>query len=118
MCTKKRMDNMAGDEYGICPCSVFLPFLAGVVIGTGLSLLYAPKSGKELREKIGEMTDDAVDKVKNKATEAQEKIKSTIEDSKVVIKEKMAVLSSAIEAGKEAMELEKHKNSDKENLTY
>ena len=51
-------------------------------MGTGLSLLYAPKSGKEFREKIGEMTDDAVDKVKNYATEAQEKIKSTIEDSK------------------------------------
>ena len=114
MCTKERMDNMAGDEYGNCACRVFLPFLAGVVIGTGLSLLYAPKSGKELREKIGEMTYYAVDKVKNKATEAQENIKSTIEDSKVVIKEKMAVITSAIEAGKEAMEQEKHKYRDKE----
>ena len=114
MCTKKRIDNMAGDEYGICACRVFLPFLAGVVMGTGLSLLYAPKSGKKLREKIGEMTDDAVDKVKNFATEAQEKIKSTIEDSKAVIIEKKAVLTSVIEAGKEAMELEKHKFRDKE----
>ena len=114
MCSKKRMDNMASDEYGICAGRVFLPFLAGVVMGTGLSLLYAPKTGKELREKIGEMTDDAVDKVKNYATEAQEKITSAIEDSKVVIKEKMAVLTSAIEAGKEAMELEKHKYRDKE----
>ena len=114
MCTKKRMDNMAGDECGICAGGVFLTFLAGVVMGTGLSLLYAPKSGKELREKIGEMTDDAVDKVKNYATEAQEKIKSTIADCKEVIIEKKAVLASAIEAGKEAMELEKHKYRDKE----
>jgi gas vesicle protein len=114
MCTQKRIDNMAGDEYGICACRVFLPFLAGVVVGAGLSLLYAPKSGKELREKIGELTDDAIDKVKNYATEAQEKIISTIEDSKAVIMEKKAVLTSAIEAGKEAMELEKRKYRDKE----
>jgi gas vesicle protein len=105
---------MEGDECGICACRVFLPFLAGIVMGAGLSLLYAPKSGKELREKIGDMTDDAVDKVKNYATEAQEKITSVIEDSKAVIKEKMAVLTSAIEAGKEAMELEKQKYRDKE----
>jgi gas vesicle protein len=84
------------------------------IIGTGLSLLYTPETGKELREKIDEMTDDAVDKVKNYATEAQEKIKSCIEDTKAVIKDKMAVLTSAIEAGKEVMELEKQKHRDKE----
>jgi gas vesicle protein len=111
---QKKMDNMASDECGICADRVILPFLAGAVIGTGLSLLYAPKTGKELREKIGDMTDDAVDMVKNYATEAQEKMTSAIEDSKAVIKEKMAVLTSAIEAGKEAMELEKQKYRDKE----
>jgi gas vesicle protein len=114
MCTQTRIDTEASDECGICAGRVILPFLAGVLMGAGLSLLYAPKSGKELREKIGEMTDDAVDKVKNYANEAQEKITSTIEDSKAVIKEKMGVLTSAIEAGKEAMELEKQKYRDKE----
>jgi gas vesicle protein len=107
LCTQKeRMDNMASDEHGFCAGTVFLSFLAGVAVGAGLSLLSAPKTGKELREKIGKMTDDAVDKVKSYAT------KSTIEDSKEVIKEKKAVLTSAIEAGKEAMELEKDKYRD------
>ena len=108
-CKKESMDNMADDEHGTCAGTVFLSFLAGAAVGAGLSLLYAPKTGKELRGKIGELTDDAVDKIKAYATEAQEKIKSTIEEGKEVIMEKKAILTSAIVAGKEAMELEKDK---------
>jgi len=114
-CTKKeKMDNMENDEHGTCAGTVFLSFLAGAALGAGLSLLFAPKTGKELREKVGDLTDDAVDKIKSYATEAQEKIKSTIEESKGVIREKKAILTSAIEAGKEAMEREKDKYRDKE----
>jgi gas vesicle protein len=105
---------MANDEHGTSAGTVFLSFLAGAAVGAGLALLYAPKTGKELREKIGELTDDAVGKIKNYASEAQEKIKSTIEDSKEVIKEKKSILTSAFEAGKEAMEREKEKYKDKE----
>jgi gas vesicle protein len=111
---KERMDDMANDEHETCACKVFLTFLAGAAVGAGLSLLYAPKTGKELRENIGELTDDAVGKIKSYANEAQEKIESTIENSKDVIKEKKAILTSAIEAGKEAMELEKDKYRDRD----
>ncbi len=105
---------MANDEHGTSAGTIFLSFLAGAAVGAGLALLYAPKTGKELREKIGELTDDAVGKIKSYASEAQEKIKSTIEDGKEVIKEKKSILSSAFEAGKEAMEREKEKYREKE----
>ncbi|HTP64769.1 MAG TPA: YtxH domain-containing protein [Geobacteraceae bacterium] len=105
---------MANDEHGTSAGTIFLSFLAGAAVGAGLALLYAPKTGKELREKIGELTDDAVGKIKNYASEAQEKIKTTIEDGKEVIREKKSILSSAFEAGKEAMEREKEKFRDKE----
>lgn len=115
LCSKKeRMDDMSNDEHETCAGKVFLTFLAGAAVGAGLSLLYAPKTGKELRGKIGELTDDAVDKIKAYATEAQEKLKSTIEEGKEVIKEKKAILTSAIEAGKEAMEQKKDEYRDKE----
>jgi len=114
LCNKKEsLDNMANDEHEACAGKVFLTLLAGAAVGAGLALLYAPKTGKELRGKIGELTDDAVDKIKTYATEAQEKIKSTIEESKELIMEKKAILTSAIVAGKEAMELEKDKYKDK-----
>jgi gas vesicle protein len=105
---------MANDEQGSSAGTVFLSFLAGAAVGAGLALLYAPKTGKELREKISDLTDDAVGKIKEYASEAQEKIKSTIEDGKEVISEKKSIITSAIEAGKEAMEREKEKYREKE----
>jgi len=105
---------MANDDQGTSATAIFLSFLAGAAVGAGLALLYAPKTGKELRAKIGELTDDAMGKIKCYANEAQEKIKSTIEEGKEVIMEKKSILSSAFEAGKEAMEREKDKYRDKE----
>jgi len=105
---------MANDDQGTSASTIFLSFLAGAAVGAGLALLYAPKTGRELREKIGELTDDAVGKIKTYANEAQDKIKSTIEDGKEVIRAKKSILTTAIEAGKEAMEREKEKFKDKE----
>ena len=100
---------MADDERGVSAGTVFLSFLAGAAVGAGLALLYAPKTGPELRAKIKDLTDDAVDKIKEYASEAQDKIKSTIEDGKELVMEKKSIITSAIEAGKEAMEREKEK---------
>ena len=61
--------------------SVLVSFVAGAAIGAALALLYAPKSGREMRENILDLTEDAVDKIKEYAKEAQEKIKSTGEIS-------------------------------------
>lgn len=100
---------MADDNNGVNASSVFLSFLAGAAVGAGLALLVAPKTGKELREKISGLTDDAVSKIKDYASEAQSKITATIEDGKELYKDKKSIISSAIEAGKDAMEREKEK---------
>ena len=100
---------MADNECGANASTVFLSFLAGAAVGAGLALLVAPKTGKELREKIADITDDAVTKIKDYASEAQSKITATLEDGKEMIKEKKSIITSAIEAGKEAMEREKEK---------
>jgi len=100
--------------------TVVVSFLAGAAIGSGLALLFAPKTGKEVREQIKDLTDDAVDKikvyaketqekVKDYARDAQEKVKSTYESGKEVVLEKKSIISSAIDAGKEAMEKEKQR---------
>jgi gas vesicle protein len=97
------------EEKGICAGTVLASFVAGAAIGAGLALLYAPKSGSEMRETIADFTEDAVDKIKEYTKEAQEKIKSAIEDSKETIVEKKSILASAIEAGREAMNKEKER---------
>lgn len=100
---------MANEDRGISASTVFLSFLAGTAVGAGLALLAAPRTGKELREKIADLTDDAVTKIRDYASEAQSKITATMEDGKELIKEKKSIITSAIEAGKDAMEREKEK---------
>jgi gas vesicle protein len=100
---------MADEEKGVCAGTIFLSFLAGAAVGAGVALLYAPKTGRELRDSIKDLTDDAVDKIKEYTKEAQEKVKSTIEEGKELLAEKKSILTSAIEAGKEAMEKEREK---------
>lgn len=100
---------MANEERCVNAGSVLLSFLAGAAVGAGIALLYAPKTGKELRESIRDLTDDAVDKIKEYTKEAQEKVKTTLEEGKDIFMEKKTILSSAIEAGKEAMEKEKER---------
>lgn len=100
---------MANEDKGISASTVFLSFMAGAAVGAGLALLAAPRTGKELREKIADLTDDAVTKIKDYASEAQSKITATLEDGKELIKEKKSIIASAIEAGKDAMEREKEK---------
>jgi gas vesicle protein len=99
------------EENGICAGTVLVSFVAGAAIGAGLALLYAPKSGSEMRETITDFAEDAVDKIKEYTKEAQEKIKTAIEDGKETIIEKKSVLASAIEAGREAMSKEKERTA-------
>ena len=100
---------MADDDKGISASTVFLSFVAGAAVGAGLALLVAPKTGKELREKIADLTDDAVSKIKEYASDAQSKITATLEEGKEIIKEKKSIITSAIEAGKEAMDKERER---------
>ena len=95
------------DEKGISAGTVLVSFVAGAAIGAGLALLYAPKTGQEMREQIADLADDAIDKIKEYTKEAQDKIKCTIEEGKETFAEKKSILASAIEAGREAMQREK-----------
>jgi gas vesicle protein len=113
---------MADEERGAGVGSILISFLAGAAVGSGLALLFAPKTGREVREQIRDLTDDAVDKIREYAKDAQEKIKATYEDGKELIKEKKSILNSAIEAGKEAMERERerfsseHKGAEEQSM--
>ena len=100
---------MADNDNGLNAGTVLLSFVAGAAFGAGLGLLLAPKSGREMRENILDFTDDALDKIKSYTREAQDKIKSTIEEGKDIVVEKKSIISSAIEAGKDAMDRERER---------
>ena len=61
---------------------LILGFLAGGAIGAAFALLYAPKSGKELREEIKSKSDDYLDDAEKYLAEAKDKAMNLINDGK------------------------------------
>ena len=81
---------MARDE-GAGAGSVLLAFLLGAIGGAAVALLYAPQSGKETREYLGE-----------KAREGRERAKEAAARGRDVLNQSRETLSHAIERGREA----------------
>jgi len=97
-----------------------LIFLAGGLIGAGVSMLYTPLSGEKTRQYLRIQTKKAkrkarhlTESVKENVDHLIEEIKETtdrvIEEGIELTKEKKAELLAAIEAGKKAMEEERKK---------
>jgi gas vesicle protein len=82
--------------------SVLVPFLVGGLVGAGIALLVAPKSGKELRKDIEDI-----------ASDTRGKITATVEKGKELYAESTTAVKNAFEAGKHAYieEMEKHRKA-------
>ena len=100
---------MTSEEKGVGAGTVIVSFLAGAAIGTALALLFAPRSGKETRERIRDAADDAVDRIREMSDEAKSRLMEAYEEGVESIREKKEIFKSALEAGKEAMEKEKQR---------
>jgi gas vesicle protein len=81
---------MARDE-GAGPASILLAFILGAVSGAAVALLYAPATGRETREYLGE-----------KAREGRARAAEAAEKGRDVIKQGKETLSNAVEKGREA----------------
>jgi len=82
--------------------SVLVPFLVGGIVGAGIALLLAPKSGKELRTDISDI-----------AATTRDRIASTVDKGKVLYEEGKSAVTGAVEAGKTAyiQERDKHRQA-------
>jgi gas vesicle protein len=81
---------MARDE-GAGAGSVLLAFILGAVSGAAVALLYAPASGRETREYLGE-----------RAREGRARAAEAAEKGRDAIKQGRETLSNAVERGREA----------------
>jgi gas vesicle protein len=81
---------MANDS-GAGAGSVLLAFLLGAVSGAAVALLYAPATGRDTREYLGE-----------RAREGRERATEVAEKSREILNQGRETLSSAIERGREA----------------
>jgi gas vesicle protein len=71
--------------------SILLAFILGAVSGAAVALLYAPASGRETRDYLGE-----------KARESKERAAKAAEKSREMINQGRETLTTAIDRGREA----------------
>jgi gas vesicle protein len=71
--------------------SVLLAFVLGAVSGAAVALLYAPVTGRETREYLGE-----------RARENRERATAAAEKGRDIIKEGRETITTAIDRGREA----------------
>jgi gas vesicle protein len=81
---------MANDD-GAGAGSILLAFILGAVSGAAVALLYAPQSGRETREYLGE-----------RANEARARAADAAAKSRDAINQGRETLTTAIERGREA----------------
>ena len=60
--------------------AAILAFFAGAALAAGAALLLTPKTGREVREKLGDVTEDAVDKIRSAVREAKYKVAPKAKD--------------------------------------
>jgi len=53
--------------------AALLAFLAGAAVAAGAALLFTPRTGREVREKLGEAKEEALDKLKSCVKSAKRK---------------------------------------------
>ena len=78
-------------EQGSGAGGILLAFILGAVSGAAVALLYAPASGRETREYLGE-----------KARESKERANKAAERGREIINSGRETLTTAIDRGREA----------------
>jgi gas vesicle protein len=80
----------------------FLWFLAGLGVGAVVGVLYAPRSGDELRDVIRAKAQEGTDKAREQARRAREQATEWVDRGNDVINQQKERFRSAYEAGRQA----------------
>ena len=100
------------EEKGGNGLAIVFAFFMGGLVGAALSLLLAPASGKETREKIRDVSIDAKDKTVEVAQKAKERVAGLVDQGREKIYEATDGVKAAVEAGKTAFVEKKAELSD------
>jgi gas vesicle protein len=77
-------------------------FIIGSLTGAALGILYAPKSGKKMREKILNSAESVLEQAKEQCEEALKTIDKLASEEKELYKEKIDKLRKALEMALQA----------------
>jgi gas vesicle protein len=104
------------DDRGSNASAVILSFLMGGLTGAALAILFAPRSGRETREILGDKLREGADRgrelkdrVANKGREMVDDAADYLTKQKDSVERRRDRLTAAIEAGRQAYREEKEK---------
>lgn len=107
---------MASDEHNAGTSGVVLSFLLGALSGAALAILFAPRSGRETREILGDKLRETADRSRRLGEQALEKGREAAEDAsgyverqRDALEKRRDRLAAAVEAGRQAYRDEKEK---------
>lgn len=82
--------------------SSFLWFLAGLGVGAVVGVLYAPRSGEEMRDVLRSKADEGKDYVRSRARQAREQAGDWVDRGRDVVNQQKEQFRAAYEAGRQA----------------
>ena len=80
----------------------FSAFLAGLGIGVGIGMLFAPKTGAETRQQIKTKAGEGKEYLKQRGSELKDQANDLIEKGRDALGKQRDNLADAMEAGKQA----------------
>jgi gas vesicle protein len=92
--------------------SVFGAFLIGGLIGAVLGLLFAPRSGKETRDMLGEKANDYWGEAGEMYSQGMEKVGAAVDTGKQTASEKSEQLRSKIDEARERLQEQVAKSAE------
>ncbi|MFI5168058.1 MAG: YtxH domain-containing protein [Thermoanaerobaculales bacterium] len=93
---------MSNCESSFSGRTVILSLFVGALAGAAAVLFLAPKARRESAERIREFSNDVKERASAAIDTAKEKISSGVSQGQEFLDEKRSVITSAVEAGKEA----------------
>jgi gas vesicle protein len=92
---------MANHDSGVATGGLLMAFIAGAMTGAAVALLFAPASGEETRDYLGERAREGRDRAADAARQGREALNRQREQ-----------LATAFEKGREAFETARKKEHD------
>lgn len=99
---------MSEQDSGFNAGTILLSFFFGGLIGAGVALLIAPKTGEETRRMIKELAEEVKEKAGDYIDQAKGTATTYIEKGKGFVEKEKNLITKSVEAGKEAYKKEKN----------
>ena len=90
------------NEFNTSSGSWLLSFILGGLIGAAVALLVAPKSGRQMREQIKDLAEDAKEKAGGYYDKAKSQISTAMQKGAEILEQKKAEVESRVSGIKEA----------------